>query len=137
MVDIGDRVKLNVKAFRAGVCQRTPKNIAKRGTVIRINSEEMVTVQWDDLKQADFFHKSFLSAADTMMQIKTSERKESALLRQGLSEPTTRAVIKVMGALSSLHYRRDKLLALKLVQEHFAAKDALKTTSRGERSRDR
>ncbi len=57
-------------------------------------------------------------------QIEVADRKEAELIRRGLLDPTTRAMVKVMGALAPLPSDRSKARVLRFVEDHFAEADA-------------
>lgn len=51
--------------------------------------------------------------------IEVADRKEAELIRAGLSDPATRALVKVMGALKPLESDRARMRALEFVADHF------------------
>lgn len=50
--------------------------------------------------------------------IEVSDLKEAKLIRAGLSDPATRALVKVMGALRPLESGRAKRRTLQFVADH-------------------
>jgi hypothetical protein len=52
--------------------------------------------------------------------IEVADRKEGELIRRGLNDPQTRALVKVMGALSTLPTRRTQLRVMRFVDDYFA-----------------
>lgn len=58
-------------------------------------------------------------------QIEVKDRKEAKLIRRGLADEETRALVKVMGALAALPSRRMMALTLQFAKEYYAEKDRL------------
>jgi hypothetical protein len=51
--------------------------------------------------------------------IEVADRKEAALIRRGLADPATRALVKVMGALAALPTDRARIRTMRFVEDHF------------------
>lgn len=56
--------------------------------------------------------------------IEVKDREEARLLRRGLEDPETRAVVLLIGALKPLPTKRMQRLTLELAQEHLRAADS-------------
>jgi hypothetical protein len=52
--------------------------------------------------------------------IEVASRKEADLIREGLKDPATRALVNVMGALASLPTDRSRKRVMALVEDYFA-----------------
>lgn len=55
--------------------------------------------------------------------IEVKDRQEAALIRRGLADPETRAVVCIIGALKPLPTKRMQRLTLELAQEKLRAAD--------------
>ena len=58
--------------------------------------------------------------------IEVKDRKEAEHLRAGLADPTTRAFVLIMGALSGLPSKRAKMRVLQFVADHFEEEEEQK-----------
>lgn len=56
-------------------------------------------------------------------KIEVENRKEAKLIRAGLADPQTRALVKVVGALAALPSERAKRRVMRFVEDHFAEED--------------
>lgn len=61
--------------------------------------------------------------------IEVDNRKEAALIRSGLSDPTTRALVKVMGALKPLPSDRARARCLRFVMDRLDEHETLSRKS--------
>lgn len=52
-------------------------------------------------------------------KVEVANQKEAKLIKAGLNDPTTRALTKVVGALSTLPSDRAKLRVLRYVEDYF------------------
>jgi hypothetical protein len=55
--------------------------------------------------------------------IETASKKEGELIRKGLEDPTTRALVAVLGALADLPSDRSRRRVLAHVEDYFAELD--------------
>jgi len=65
--------------------------------------------------------------------IEVESKKEAELIRAGLNDPSTRALVKVMGALSVLPSDRARTRVLNMVSDYFDEQDERKTEPSHER----
>lgn len=57
-------------------------------------------------------------------KVQVEDRKEAELIRRGLADNATRALVKIIGALSTLPSVRAKKRTLTFVADHFAECDS-------------
>ena len=55
--------------------------------------------------------------------IEVESKKDAELIRKGLEDPATRALVKVMGALSTLPSDRSRKRVMTHVMDYFAERD--------------